>query len=757
MVTIPVKSRLCSVVVAGALAATVGCAGTAFAEEPAQPLDVTKYVSASNSPASQALPEILGLSGVDELQVDPYSTDVMTTYNTGAGLKYLLMGTTMYNVNPNPYFYNTVVAKSGTGVVYNKDHRWASMKKEISNPIRALAPFQSGDATDDAVWLLEPDVIIGNTITKAGALTDYSTSEYAPAVEKYLNQAEGTYKPIATEYTLNSMAEIVDKTYGVAECGEQVVSNSNGTKQLRYGSAEAIATNYEKYVKGTQGYILSQLEANKAQKKTVAVVEQQNEDGTYTITKTPSKWSTGTRFLEITTLVANNLADSFEGEEAATVTADQLSKADLIVLTTGASKADMGSLAKKTYWSTSNNNGAIYKVDANSVEIGTNYGRILGCLYPEYVDQSDMVAYYYDTFYHVKSDMLSDAVDKGMDGIRNWDIQDGNAGELLNWTADTVKDYSKAAVQAKLDAGIEWIYEQGEEADELLKLSSKHTFVDIDEAAVTLEATSYEFTDGGVYTPKVTSVKCGDATLVEGSDYTVSYADNDKVGTATVTVTGTGNYTGSATTTFEIAKKAEPISFKDVDPSAWYADAVSLCAEKGLIQGYPNGKFGVDDKASRVQMITILWRYANPGIDDGYDAATATYTGKMVDVEDGKWYTGAVEWAEKAGVISGVDRDGQRYLDGDITLDFQTMLTMIVNFTANEKDVEATALDALDRFVDGAGVSDWAQHTVAYAAVHGYFNGVDRADGRYIDAMDEVARVRVAGVLANCFETGVLE
>jgi len=43
-------------------------------------------------------------------------------------------------------------------------------------------------------------------------------------------------------------------------------------------------------------------------------------------------------------------------------------------------------------------------------------------------------------------------------------------------------------------------------------------------------------------------------TLVAGTDYTVSYANNIKVGTATITITGTGSYSGSLTATFTIVK-----------------------------------------------------------------------------------------------------------------------------------------------------------------------------------------------------------
>lgn len=55
------------------------------------------------------------------------------------------------------------------------------------------------------------------------------------------------------------------------------------------------------------------------------------------------------------------------------------------------------------------------------------------------------------------------------------------------------------------------------------------------------------------HTPEVTVAISG-RTLEADKDYTVSYASNVHAGTATVTVTGKGNFTGSANTTFTIAK-----------------------------------------------------------------------------------------------------------------------------------------------------------------------------------------------------------
>ena len=55
------------------------------------------------------------------------------------------------------------------------------------------------------------------------------------------------------------------------------------------------------------------------------------------------------------------------------------------------------------------------------------------------------------------------------------------------------------------------------------------------------------------HTPEVTVAISG-RTLEADKDYTVSYASKVNAGTATVTVTGKGNFTGSANTTFTIAK-----------------------------------------------------------------------------------------------------------------------------------------------------------------------------------------------------------
>ncbi len=69
---------------------------------------------------------------------------------------------------------------------------------------------------------------------------------------------------------------------------------------------------------------------------------------------------------------------------------------------------------------------------------------------------------------------------------------------------------------------------------------------------VTLATTTYTY-DGAAKEPAVT-VKDGSTTLTSGTHYTVSYSNNTNAGTATVTITMKGNYSGTVTKNFTIER-----------------------------------------------------------------------------------------------------------------------------------------------------------------------------------------------------------
>ena len=78
------------------------------------------------------------------------------------------------------------------------------------------------------------------------------------------------------------------------------------------------------------------------------------------------------------------------------------------------------------------------------------------------------------------------------------------------------------------------------------------TTKDISQGQLTLSFSSLTYTGSPIQATGAT-LTVGGTTLTEGTDYTLSYSDNVKVGTATATAAGIGACTGSLKTTFDIA------------------------------------------------------------------------------------------------------------------------------------------------------------------------------------------------------------
>ena len=91
--------------------------------------------------------------------------------------------------------------------------------------------------------------------------------------------------------------------------------------------------------------------------------------------------------------------------------------------------------------------------------------------------------------------------------------------------------------------------------------------ISISKASVTLSTSTYAY-DGKAETPSVT-VKVGGKTLKKDTDYTVSYSNNTKVGTAKVTITGKGNYTGSVSKTYSIKNDFKKATVSGISTKAF--------------------------------------------------------------------------------------------------------------------------------------------------------------------------------------------
>ena len=91
--------------------------------------------------------------------------------------------------------------------------------------------------------------------------------------------------------------------------------------------------------------------------------------------------------------------------------------------------------------------------------------------------------------------------------------------------------------------------------------------ISISKASVTLSTSIYAY-DGKAKKPGVT-VKLNGKTLKNGTDYTVSYSNNTKVGTAKVTIKGKGNYTGSVSKTYSIKNNFKKATVSGISTKAF--------------------------------------------------------------------------------------------------------------------------------------------------------------------------------------------
>ena len=236
-------------------------------------------------------------------------------------------------------------------------------------------------------------------------------------------------------------------------------------------------------------------------------------------------------------------------------------------------------------------------------------------------------------------------------------------------------------------------------------------------------------------TPEVTVTYKG-TELTEGTDYEVSYVNNDKHGIAGAVITGKGDYTGEVLRAFNIYSEVVGV-FSDASYTDWFVSsgALDYAYVHALIEGYSGdraGEFGSYDLITRGQVATILWRIAGEPTDCAAEA--------FDDVDYDEYYGPAVTWARATGVINGFA--GTNDFGPDAYVTREDLCCMMANYASKIAGVDTTSdCTKLDSFPDSVTVSTYARESVGWCIDAGLMNGVRMDDG----TEDGTAEVQAQG------------
>ena len=139
---------------------------------------------------------------------------------------------------------------------------------------------------------------------------------------------------------------------------------------------------------------------------------------------------------------------------------------------------------------------------------------------------------------------------------------------------------------------------------------------------------------------------------------------------------------------------AEGTGFSDVAEDDWYADEVAWAVEANVTDGVGDNRFDPSGSVTRAQIVTFLWRMAG----EPAPAAAETFS----DVEEGSWYSSAVQWAVDSGITKGT---GDHQFSPEQLCDRAMCLTLLYR-------MEGAVLDAADaaerlEISDDSTTEDW--------------------------------------------------
>ena len=222
------------------------------------------------------------------------------------------------------------------------------------------------------------------------------------------------------------------------------------------------------------------------------------------------------------------------------------------------------------------------------------------------------------------------------------------------------------------------------------------------------------------------TVKPGESTNITIKNRTVACNSNcatwKSSDTSIATVDSNGNIkgikNGKTTITVTLGTDTKTITvfvqqYTDVKDT-WYTEYVNYCSENGIMTGYTGtSRFGPNDKTTRGQIVTILYRLEGEPSVSG--------SSSFSDVKNtSKYYYKAVLWANKNGIVTGYGTTGLFMPDKSVTR--EELVTILYRYAKYDGKYEAND-GSLSGFSDGSKVSEYAKDAMKWAIGEGIISG----------------------------------
>ena len=176
-------------------------------------------------------------------------------------------------------------------------------------------------------------------------------------------------------------------------------------------------------------------------------------------------------------------------------------------------------------------------------------------------------------------------------------------------------------------------------------------------------------------------------------------------------------------------------SYRDVDTSAWYHEAVDYVLVNGLMSGYGNGVFGPNDHLSRAQLCQILYN------KEGRPAVTGNSA--FTDVAEGAWYLGAVTWTAENGIVGGY---GSGLFGPEDNITREQLAAILYRYArAKGYDVSVGEDTNILSYTDALEISEYAIPAMQWACGAGIINGT--GDGSTLSPQGQATRAQTATML----------